>query len=41
MDRVRNALNDRGLTLDQARMTVHDRVEWICEQDVREDWHRT
>ena len=26
MDGERNALNDRGLTLEQARMTVHDRA---------------
>ena len=28
MDGVRKALNDIGLTLEQAKMTVHDRVEW-------------
>ena len=28
MDGVRKALNDRGLTLELARMNVHDRVEW-------------
>ena len=28
MDEVKKALNNRGLTLEQAKMTVHDRVEW-------------
>ena len=28
IDEVRKALNNRGLTLEQERMTVHDRVEW-------------
>ena len=28
MDGVKEALNGRGLTLEQARVTVHDRAEW-------------
>ena len=28
MDGVKEALNKRGWTLEQARTTVHDRVEW-------------
>ena len=28
MDGVKKALNDRELTFEQAKMTVHDRVEW-------------
>ena len=28
MDGVKEALNERGLTLEQARVTVHERAEW-------------
>ena len=28
MDRVKEAVTNRELTLDQARVTVHDRAEW-------------
>ena len=47
MDGVRKALNDKGLTLEQAKTTVNGRMEWIefvnkmSGKDVREDWHET
>ena len=47
MDGVRKALNDKGLTLEQAKTTVDGRMEWIefvnkmSGKDVREDWHET
>ena len=28
MDGGKGAVNNRGLTLEQARVTVHDRAEW-------------
>ena len=28
MDGVKEAVTNRGLTLEQARVTVHDRAEW-------------
>ena len=32
IDGVRKVLNDRGLTLEEAKMNVYDRVEWrVCE----------
>ena len=32
IDGVRKALNNRGLTLEEAKMNVYDRVEWrVCE----------
>ena len=34
MNGVRKALNARGLTLEQAKMNVYDRVEW------REFWNK-
>ena len=31
MDGVKEVITNRGLTLEQARVTVHDRVEWTGE----------
>ena len=47
IDGVRKALNNRGLTLEQARGTVHDRVELrefanrMLSKCVRENVHGT